>query len=152
MVFSFSKGLILNFFSCVGLWKEPIRWSRSKDSYGNSSSCYEEVNQAQLEPLLRWLWGWGCYGVRADHHGHGEAQLRWSGSLARQWPEIVSRAPRVPSHDAALPGPAGGALAMQRWSLSPWLRLALGLHLETRTLGQLSRFGITLGLGYLWHN
>ena len=35
------KGLILNFFACVGLWKEPIRWSRSKDAFGNLFSRYD---------------------------------------------------------------------------------------------------------------
>ena len=25
-------------FACVGLWKEPVRWIRSEDAFGNSSS------------------------------------------------------------------------------------------------------------------
>ena len=29
------------FFACVGLWKELIRWSRSKNAYGISSSRYD---------------------------------------------------------------------------------------------------------------
>ena len=34
-----SKGIF--FFACVGLWKEPIRWSRSKDAFENSSSRHD---------------------------------------------------------------------------------------------------------------
>ena len=53
VVFSFPRGPILNCFRMCGtsrLWKEQIRWSRSKDAFGNSSSRYNAPIDA-LEKL-----------------------------------------------------------------------------------------------------